>query len=219
MWLKAIKRNLGKSKHVSVYLEGAVPAPGFTAPTTDLFSEEVMPEKKEKADEEVEGKSQEELLEVLHELVSAMDREDLIFLVNQTRVLIHNRKVREINKKILSSKTDERKQGKKSAGDTETPTVQKSIREVEIVERGDGKHFFIVVRGYRIYFTREEMRKLVKICQLAQNSTDASQRLYNWFKRFRSDLLVDGGIASARNPYLEDLYSKLISTYRVGEDD
>ncbi len=204
---------------MSVYLEGAVPVPGFTAPATDLFSEEVMSEKKKRVDEEVEGKNQEELLEILHELVSAVDREDLIFLINQTRVLIHNRKVREINRKILSSRTDERKQGKKSAGDAQTPTVQKNIREVEIVERGDGKHFFIVVKGYRIYFTREEMRKLVKICHLAENSTDASQRLYNWFKRFRSDLLVDGGIGSARNQYLEDLYEKLISTYRVGEGD
>ena len=204
---------------MSVYLEGAVPVPGFTAPATDLFSEEVMPEKKKRVDEEVEGKNQEELLEILHELVSAVDREDLIFLINQTRVLIHNRKVREINRKILSSRTDERKQRKKSAGDAQTPTVQKNIREVEIVERGDGKHFFIVVKGYRIYFTREEMRKLVKICHLAENSTDASQRLYNWFKRFRSDLLVDGGIGSARNQYLEDLYEKLISTYRVGEGD
>ena len=153
---------------------------------------------------------------LLHELISELDEEGIQFLIHQAQVLQYNKQVKEINKRITQTKS--RAPDKKKAG-SESETKSKARHpSVEIVERGEGKHFFIVVRGYRIYFTLEEMKKLVRICHVAGDGPDATQRLYNWFKRFRSDFLVDGDIGSARNPYLDDLYNKLVSTYTVGED-
>ena len=126
-------------------------------------------------------------------------------------------RIAKVNEKITASKPNKSK--KKSAGVDKASQGPRQRHEVEIVERGDGKHFFIVVRGFRIYFTLEEMKKLVKICHAAHDASDAKGRLYNWFKRFRSDFLVDGDIGRASNPYLDDLYRKLISTYRVHEDE
>lgn len=166
----------------------------------------------DKIDEELEGKDEKALRKMLHNLSSEVDQEGLIFLINQTRVLIYNRKVEKANRKILEAQVEVTEKKMKK------PQRPAAAREVEIVERGEGKHFFIVVNNFRIYFTLDEMRHLVKICHAADDEVDASQRLYNWFKRIRSDFLVDGGIGSPRNPYLADLYRKLISTYRPRED-
>ncbi len=180
--------------------------------------EETMSQKPDSVDGGLEHREKKELVQTLHDLVSDLDEGGVQFLINQARILIYNKQVEEINKKIAASKTDGRKQKKKTA-EVEKAT-KKPLRtpEVEIVERSNGKHFFIVVRGFRIYFTLNEMKKLVKMCHLADDRTDAAYRLYTWFKRFRSDFLVDGGIGSARNPYLDDLYTKLISTYKVRAD-
>ena len=59
------------------------------------------------------------------------------------------------------------------------------------------------------------MRNLVKICHTSNDGRDTSQRLYNWFLRNRKDLLIDGGIESGKNPFLANLYEKLVSTYEL----
>ena len=179
--------------------------------------EETMSRDDDSFDEGQEQRDIKELVQTLHDLISELDEEGVQFLIHQARVLLYNRQVKEINKKIASSKTGASK--KKSAGAPVAAQRPHSEPGIEIVERGDGKHFFIVVRGFRIYFTLDEMKKLVKICHVAHDTSDATGRLYNWFKRFRSDFLVDGDIASSRNPHLDDLYRQLISTYKVQEDE
>ena len=170
------------------------------------------------SDRKLAQKSKTELVQVLHDLISELEEEEVRFLVRQAQVLRYNRKVRAVNETIKASKSGSDAK-KKSRGSAKSPQSRSKQHEVEIVERGDGKHFFIVVRGFRIYFTLDEMKKLVKICQVADDASDATIRLYNWLKRFRSDFLVDGSIGSAGNPYLVDLYRKLIASYKVqGED-
>jgi hypothetical protein len=159
----------------------------------------------------LEKRGRAELLTMLQGLISDVDDQGLVFLINQTKVLLHNQKVEEINSKVIEAKAKVTK-GKKK------PVKKKIPMEVEIVERGDGKHFFIVVNNFRIYFTLVEMRKLVKLCHAAENEADASQRLYRWFSNFRKDFLVDGQIGGAGHPYLTDLYNKLISTYRPRDE-
>ena len=163
------------------------------------------------SDLKLDQKSEKELVKVLNDLISELDKEEVRFLIRQAQVLRYNRQVRAANETIAASKSgsDSKKKSRGSA----------KQHEVEIVERGDGKHFFIVVRGFRIYFTLDEMKKLVKICQVADDASDATVRLYNWLKRFRSDFLVDGNIGSAGNPYLADLYRKLMDSYKVQDED
>jgi hypothetical protein len=172
-----------------------------------------------KTDSSKNGREQndkEALLHTLTDLISELDGEEIQFLIHQAQVLQYNKQVRERNKNIADSQSaDSSKMSGKTGKASKQPPKQPGV---EIVERGEGKHFFIVVRGFRIYFTLDEMRKLVKICHAAGDAADAAHRLYNWFKRFRSDFLVDGDIGSATHPYLSDLYGKLISTYKVQED-
>jgi hypothetical protein len=172
-----------------------------------------MPSKSDSSKQKSRKNDREKLLHALNDLISELDEEEMQFLIHQAQVLQYNRQVRERNQRIAASKSTG---SKTKSGKTDT-VLEKSPPQpgIEIVERGEGKHFFIVVRGFRIYFTLDEMRKLVKICHASGDASVAVHRLYNWFKRFRSDFLVDGDIGGATHPALEDLYRKLISTYKV----
>jgi hypothetical protein len=165
----------------------------------------------EDREEALEDKDENALRQILQDLIRDVDREGLNFLIRQARVLIHNKKVDEYNRKLGEAEIEiTEKRVKKSP-------LRPSSHEVEIVERGEGKHFFIVVNRFRIYFTLQEMRQLVRMSHAADDERDGANRLYNWFKRERSDFLVDGGISSARHPSLLDLYEKLVHTYKPKE--
>jgi len=152
--------------------------------------------------------SRETLISELRGLLQDMDEEGLLFLIKQANVIRYNKSVEEYNRKVHTLKAEKK------------PSMKEEKEKdfaIEVVEKNDGKHFFIVIKGYHIFFTREEMRKIVKICHAAENEADASVRLYNWFLRNRKDLLIDAEIGSAKNPHLAALYQNLIHTYRVRE--
>ena len=137
-----------------------------------------------------------------------IDEEGLLFLTKQANVLIYNKRVEEINRQAGDIK------GKKAPPQKET---KRERFTVGVEEKNDGEHFYIILENARIFFNRTEMRSIVKICHAAENETDASQRLYRWFSKNRKDLLIDGGIASSKSPFLANIYKKLISTYKVKE--
>jgi hypothetical protein len=170
--------------------------------------EGIMPKPAADGEERLENKSEDALRQALNDLVGEVDHEGLVFLIRQARVLLYNKKVEEFNRKIGEAKVE------KSVKKVTNSIKRSASHGVEIVERGEGKHFFIVVNSFRIYFTLEEMRHLVRISHAAEDERDGARRLYNWFRRERSDFLVDGGITDYRNPSLVDLYDKLVHTYK-----
>jgi hypothetical protein len=99
----------------------------------------------------------------------------------------------------------------------DTREEKKPGDEVEIEEKPEGENFTVAVQGARLFFTREEMRSMVKICHASEDDFDAALRLYNWFSRERKDVLIDGRITANTHPSLKSIYRKLISTYKVKE--
>jgi hypothetical protein len=162
--------------------------------------EAVMGKVKESAD--AKGK----LIKELGRLAKEIDEEGLLFLIKQANVLIYNQNVKALNKKM--SVQEDRKAKK-------PPKEEKPSYEVEIVEKSNGEHFYIVVSGSRVFFTRNEMRSLVKICHASEDEFDAARRLYSWFSRERKDLLIDGQISVNTHPSLKSIYRNLVSTYKV----
>ena len=150
--------------------------------------------------------SREKLLKELSDLSKQIVEEGLLFLIKQANVLIYNQGVKAVNEKVSKQKTRKEKK---------PPKEEKPSYEVEIVEKNDGEHFYIVIRGARIFFTRDEMRSLVKICHAAEDEIIAARRLYNWFTKERKDLLIDGQIGAGTHPSLKSIYRKLITTYKV----
>ena len=164
-----------------------------------------MPKKKQSQTKK-QGSKKEKLIESLIKMLKDIDEEGLIFLTKQANVLLYNMRAEEINKQvneIYEKNVSQKKeaQGKKYA--------------VAVEEKNDGEHFYIILNNSRFFFIREEMRSIVKICHASNNGRDASQRLYRWFSQNRKDLLIDGGIKSNKNPYLANIYEKLVSTYKV----
>ncbi|UCB47260.1 MAG: hypothetical protein JSV25_07575 [Spirochaetota bacterium] len=150
--------------------------------------------------------SREKLLKELSNLSKEIEEDGLLFLIKQANVLLYNQGVRAVNKKVSSQKVQQEKKPHKE---------EKPNYEVEIVEKSGGEHFYIVIGGARVFFTRDEMRSLVKICHAAEDEIVAARRLYNWFTRERKDLLIDGQISAGTHPSLKSIYRKLISTYKV----
>jgi hypothetical protein len=163
-----------------------------------------------------------ELLKLLANAAKDLDEEGLEFILNQANVLIYNMQVEKLNERMTKAKSAGRGEGKKGtpgspgkSGEAAARAGVQGVGEVEIVEKEESGNFFIVVNNFRILFTREEMRSLVKICHASADAGDASNRLFNWFERNRKDLLIDGGIVSRTHPALESVYEILIKRYKV----
>jgi hypothetical protein len=187
-----------------------------------------MPGKPERSKKTAGGKSakaksgKEELLSLLAKTAKGLDEEDLEFLLNQAHVLSYNEQVDRLDERLRRAKSTVREAKKKGSSGRSGPpgrgapsTGTAGLGEVEIVEKEESGNFFIVVNNFRILFTRDEMRSLVKICQASADGRDASSRLFTWFEKNRKDLLIDGGIVSRTHPALESVYEILIRRYRV----
>jgi hypothetical protein len=162
--------------------------------------------KTKKENDENTKLDREKLLKELFDISKKIDEDGLLFLIKQANVLIYNQNVKALNEKMSSQEVRKEKK----------PTKEKKPSyEVEIVEKNTGEHFYIVISGARIFFTRGEMRSLVRICHASEDEIDAARRLYNWFSRERKDLLIDGQVSSGTHPSLKSIYRKLISTYKV----
>ena len=166
-----------------------------------------MGKEKESAHEETQL-TKEKLLKELGGLIDRIDMEGLLFLIKQAIFLIYHQSVEELNQKMSSLEAQKIKKprDRKKPGD-----------EVEIEEKSEGENFTIAVQGSRLFFTREEMRRMVKICHASEDEFDAARRLYSWFSRERKDVLIDGRITVNTHPSLKSVYRKLISTYKVKE--
>jgi hypothetical protein len=152
--------------------------------------------------------AKEELIEELTDMIKDIDEDGLIFLIKQANVLLYNKRVEEINRKIERSVSEKKGRGK---------VQQTEDYSVDIEESGDGQFFYIILNYNRIFFTLDEMRKIIKICHASEDEVDASQRLYNWFTRNRKDFLIDAQVGSSKSPFLANLYDKVTHTYKVKE--
>ena len=161
------------------------------------------------------------MIEELGTIAAVLGEEDIDFLLNQARVLVYNRRVEQLNEELKGTgaarKAHTAAKGTGASARSTEDQKEPGRKEVEIVEKPDSGNFFIVVNNYRILFTRDEMKSLVRICHTAADESDASARLFTWLTRNRKDFLIDGGIASAKNPYLQSLFRELVSRYRVRE--
>jgi hypothetical protein len=84
-----------------------------------------------------------------------------------------------------------------------------------LIERTKDDFFIIQLDDARVFFNRQEMREITRLCHAAKAPADGARRMFRWFEKERGDLLVDAGINSERNPYLVDLYEQVIATYKV----
>ncbi|MEJ2663002.1 MAG: hypothetical protein P8107_03015 [Spirochaetia bacterium] len=156
--------------------------------------------------------SQKELLaQELKKLIKEIDVEGLIFLVKQAHVIIHNLQIDRMNREMSKlQQTEKSTAGKKGP---KAPPVY----PVDIEEGAGGKHYVLVVAGKRKMFARDEMRKLVAICQKAGSADSACTRMFTWLRTNRSDVLLDEGISGPRSATLASIYKIIKNRYKVSQ--
>ena len=126
------------------------------------------------------GPPKKNLLKQLTTVIKDLDEEGLLFLIRQAQILQYNMHVDQINEK--KSKTRK--------AEVETGQSQSSKKTIEIIESKNSKSFILVINGARNFFSLEEMKKIVKLCHVSDDTTDACKRLYNWFTKNRLDLYL-----------------------------
>jgi hypothetical protein len=162
--------------------------------------------------DDITGKqSRQKILKALRGLITQIDTKGLLFLIKQANILIYNQNVETLNRKLSGIEA----QKKRKPHEDTKPCDE--AEEVVIEEKSGGENFIISVQGIRLFFTREEMRCIVRICHSSKDELDAARRLYAWFSRERSDVLGDCSITKNTNRSLKNIYGKLIRTYKVKE--
>ncbi len=146
-------------------------------------------------------------IKAINLLMKKLDEESLNFLYEQAKVLLHN-----IEVKKLQQEFDEL--------DVKTITTKRqdySKDKLEVVEADDLRHFIFVINGARNFFSRDEMRKIVKLCHSAPTLQSGMRMLYHWFENNRKDVIIDTGIEGPHDRALETMYNYVINNYTVGE--
>ncbi len=163
---------------------------------------------KKRADAAAESSSREQVLEELNQLIGKLDEQMLGILKQQAEILTYSQKRTEVIRKVSEFQTAIAK------GQLPDEGVDPNAAWVE---QTDGGFFMICVGRDRIFFNRDELRELTRICWKAKDASQAGSRMYRWFERERRDFLNDTGIARPSSAALQNLYEHIVSHYKVKE--
>ena len=150
----------------------------------------------------------EELVAELNELIANLDEHMLAILKQQAEIITYSQKRTEVIRKVSEFQTAIAK------GQLPEEGYDPNAAWVEQTEAG---FFMICVGRDRIFFNREELRELARICWGASDDSQAASRMFRWFERERRDFLNDTGIGRPNSAALRNLYSHIISNYKVKE--
>lgn len=146
-------------------------------------------------------------IKAINALLKKLDEESLVFLYEQAKVLLHNLEVSKLQDEFEEL-------------DAKTITAKRynfSKEKLEVIEADDLRHFIFVINGARNFFTRDEMRTIVKLCHSAPSLKDGMRMLYNWFEKNRKDVITDTEIDGPNDKALETIYNYIINHYTVSK--
>ena len=147
-----------------------------------------------------------ELIEEIVSIAERLEDDGLELLLEQAKVVEYKGKIEQFNRR-LNVAAHQAIEARREAGRPDYHVT---------VERTEDDFFVIQLDDARVFFNRNEMRELTRICHKAKDEAAGARNLFRWFERERSDLLADTGIASNRSPYLRNLYELIVNTYKVG---
>jgi hypothetical protein len=147
------------------------------------------------------------LAKELRALIPRLNEEGLAFLIEQAQVHLYNMQVDELNSSIVKSQA---RQASKSSGKTAAKTSKAGGAETsggfkEIKASDSGSSYYIVYKTEWIMFAKDEMIKLITIAKSEGTELDIKERLFNWLRRERTDLLNSAAIANKFDPKLKSL--------------
>ncbi len=148
------------------------------------------------------------LLKTLTDLAKQMEEDGLTLMIEQAELVLYKMKLIKRNKELESKQSKLDKPIEKYS-----PPSDKT--NLEIVEADDDSHFIFVINRERNFFSLDEMKKIVKLCHVAENEKDGAERLYNWFERNRMDVINNTEIDGINDEALVTIYNGIIKSYTV----
>lgn len=132
-------------------------------------------------------------------LVKKIDKDGLLFLIEQANVLIYNQEISKVNDIVGSSKKR-----------TASSAVKKNGSTFAVEAEADKSSFIFVINNKRKFLTREEMRAVVKV-----SSENSPQKLYNYMLKERSDIIKDCGIKSSKDEIIQIMIDVIKQKYKT----
>ncbi len=149
------------------------------------------------------------LINEIQESLSKLDKEDLIFLKDQASVLLYNKEVR------IKNATAQEQQKSRKKDQTKKPSDKKVTKpNVYFEQLKNGKFFNLNIKNAKLFMDYNEIKAILKIAKGAETPSEGTTRLFNWFKKERNDVLVDGHIANRTNSTLLLIYKELLKTFQ-----
>ncbi len=147
-------------------------------------------------------------------LISEIDAEGMLFLIRQANVLLHNKRVDELNAE-MERLNKNRKEAHKRAGTT--ARVGQNVEEitVEIQKSPDAKTYYIIVDEQKHFFTAEEMASVVKLCFKPERKSEALRYLYQYMNNERKEVLMDHSVSTEKHPFFEALFYEVRSKFSL----
>ena len=156
---------------------------------------------------------QQMLCKEIADVCKLLDEEGLVFLKRQADVLLHNSRVEKIRKEtpvsqpLQAARNPVQQPAHTQAAEPKSDAVR--------VEQTTNTTFNIWVGKTRVFFNRDEMRAIARICHAAGNPVEGGKRLFAWFRRERTDFIIDTDIGGSTSPLLAQLCSIITKTYAV----
>jgi len=160
--------------------------------------------------------ARDKLADQLAGMISEIDAEGLLFLIRQANVLLHNKRVDELNAE-MARLNKSKKEAHKKAGTT--ARVGQDVQEitVEIQKSPDAKTYYMIVDEQKHFLTAEEMAAVVKLCFKPDRKSEALRYLYQYMNNERKEILMDHGVSTEKHPFFEALFYEVRSQFHLDD--
>ena len=152
----------------------------------------------------------------LKNLVRELDSESLIFLIRQANILLHNKRVDELNAKADAAANPTKKKERK-AGTTARVNLLSNEITVEVQQSADRKNYYLIIDGRKHFLDPPEMEKVVKLCFKPDRKSAAIKYLFQFLDNERKEILMDHDINSPKHPFFEALFYETRARFSLDE--
>jgi hypothetical protein len=150
-------------------------------------------------------------------LAKKLQLADLRFIVAQSKVLIHNREVEELENEMAEAECASLDRGEDKEGLAALGAARRERVPIQIAKSASG-NANLVLNGKFKLLTATELAAMAKIVISADDRSERITRLYRWLDRERRDIIIEGDMASRTAPLFVELFSYLEKTFAHRRD-
>ncbi|MFP4644951.1 MAG: hypothetical protein ACLFM0_11400 [Spirochaetales bacterium] len=149
--------------------------------------------------------AQRKLIATIEDALPKLNEESLALIVRNCQVALYNDEMERSREAVMEAQAAV-EQGR-VPGEASKPAVD--------IEQVSDQSFVVIFGSERIFFTREELRQLTKMCWATNNAAEGARSMFRWMERERRDFLLDSGVDSPSDPGLQELWSVIRSRYKA----